>query len=204
MDNNRNNRLVTDRENDKDLLGAYFEVGAKMSRAWSMPSAQTFTMLPVRRLLARHIKKEMRIIDPFAANARWGTRTNDLNPRTRAQDHVEADKWLDKVMREGVLYDVVLLDPPYSPRQVQEVFKGFGRKVTQRDTQGATLTAVRDKVAKLLTPDGLVISCGWNSVGMGVSRGFRIVEVLLVSHGMHHNDTIVIVEERYIMERERK
>jgi hypothetical protein len=148
----------------------------------------------VRQLLAQHIRKGMHVLDPFASNARWGTRTNDLNPMSRAQDHMDALAWLDKVSREKLLYDVVLLDVPFSPRQVQEVYMGFGRKITQRDTQGATLTAVRDKVAKLLTPEGIVISFGWSSVGMGVSRGFRQIEILLISHGGHHHDTIVTVE----------
>ena len=190
----------SNRENDKNPP-AYFKVGVRMSRKFCLPSPQTFTMLPVRQLLTRHLRKGSSVLEPFAANARWGTRTNDLNPRTRAQDHMEADMWLDKVIREGLLYDGVLLDPPYSSRQVQEVFGGFGRKVTQRDTQGATLTAVRDKVAQLLSPDGIVISFGWNSVGMGFNRGFRKVEIMLIAHGMHHNDTIAVVEERFIMER---
>jgi hypothetical protein len=197
-----NNRLVS--QLNKDPSAADLKVGVRMSRRFCLPSPQTFSMLPVRQLLTRHIREGSSVLDPFAANARWGTRTNDLNPHTRAQDHMDAEAWLNEVMGEGVQYDVVLLDPPYSPRQVKEVFKGFGRKVTQRDTQGATLTAVRDKVAKLLIADGTVISFGWNSVGMGFNRGFRQKEIVLVSHGRHHNDTIVVVEERFIMERERK
>ena len=55
----------------------------------------------------------------------------------------------------------------------------------------------------MLTPNGIVISFGWNSVGMGFNRGFRQVEIVLISHGMHHNDTIAVMEERFIMERER-
>jgi len=30
---------------------------------------------------------------------------------------------------------------------------------------------------------------------MGKNRGFEIVEILLVAHGGHHNDTIVTVEK---------
>ena len=43
---------------------------------------------------------------------------------------------------------------------------------------------------------GFCISFGWNSNGMGKNRGFEIVEILLVAHGGHHNDTIVTVEKR--------
>ena len=105
-----NDRLVTEmhRENDKDSSVAHFEVGVRMSRRFYLPSPQTFTMLPVRQLLTRHIRKGMRVLDPFGGNARCGTRNNDLNPHTRAQDHMDAEAWLDKVMGEGVLYDAVL------------------------------------------------------------------------------------------------
>lgn len=41
---------------------------------------------------------------------------------------------------------------------------------------------------------GEVLSFGWNSVGMGKSRGFEIVEIMLVSHGGMHNDTIYVRE----------
>ena len=91
-----------------------------------MPSPQTFTMRPVRQLLVRYIRSGTRVLDPFAGNSLVGTRTNDLNPLTRAQDHMEADDFFDKVRGEGVLYHVILFDPPYSPRQVQECYRGFG------------------------------------------------------------------------------
>ena len=90
-----------------------------------MPSPQTFTMRPVRQLLVRYIRSGTRVLDPFAGNSLVGTRTNDLNPLTRAQDHMEADDFFDKVRGEGVLYHVILFDPPYSPRQVQECYRGI-------------------------------------------------------------------------------
>jgi hypothetical protein len=138
----------------------------------------------------------MAVLDPFAANSMVGTRRNDLNPDTWAQDHLSADEWLEIVAHEGVLYDVVLLEPPYSARQVLECYRGFGRSVFQADTQQQFITRVRNKVAHLMTPTGVVISFGWDSTGMGIKRGFEIVEILLVSHGRNHHDTIVTVERR--------
>jgi len=41
---------------------------------------------------------------------------------------------------------------------------------------------------------GLAIVCGWNSNGVGKSRGFELIDGLVVAHGLHHNDTIVTVE----------
>jgi len=138
----------------------------------------------------------MAVLDPFAANSLVGTRRNDLNPDTWAQDHLPADEWLEIVAHEGALYDVVLLDAPYSPRQVQECYQGFGKRMFQADGQRRFLTIVRDRVMRLVKPRGIVISFGWDSTGMGINRGFEIVEILLINHGGHHHDTIVTVERR--------
>jgi hypothetical protein len=37
---------------------------------------------------------------------------------------------------------------------------------------------------------------GWNSSGVGTKRGMELIEVLLVSHGGSHNDTICTVERK--------
>ena len=42
--------------------------------------------------------------------------------------------------------------------------------------------------------DGIALSCGWNSGGIGKTNGFKLIEILLVPHGGIHNDTIVTVE----------
>jgi hypothetical protein len=43
---------------------------------------------------------------------------------------------------------------------------------------------------------GYVITCGWNSGGIGKTNGFEIIEILLVAHGGWYNDTIVTVERK--------
>ena len=37
---------------------------------------------------------------------------------------------------------------------------------------------------------------GWNSGGIGKTKGFEIVEILMVAHGGWHNDTIVTIEKK--------
>jgi len=37
---------------------------------------------------------------------------------------------------------------------------------------------------------------GWNSMGLGINRGFRMDRILLVPHGGSKNDTIVTVETK--------
>ena len=52
----------------------------------------------------------------------------------------------------------------------------------------------KDQVMRITKRAGVVISCGWNSAGMGMVRGFDIKEILLVAHGGSKNDTIVTVD----------
>ena len=48
----------------------------------------------------------------------------------------------------------------------------------------------------MVKKDGIVITCGWNSGGIGKKYGFEIIEILLVPHGGWHNDTIITVEKK--------
>ena len=54
----------------------------------------------------------------------------------------------------------------------------------------------RHPIDALLAPGGRVITCGWNTVGMGTTLGYALEEILLVCHGSDHNDTIVTVERK--------
>lgn len=94
-------------------------------------------------------------------------------------------------------YDLLIFKAPYSPRQVSECYKELGMKVTMKDTQNAVLNKeCKDRICKLVKMNGIVISFGWNSGGVGKTRGFEIIEILLVPHGGVHNDTIVTIEKR--------
>ena len=95
--------------------------------------------------------------------------------------------------------DVVLYDPPYSPRQVKEVYTSLGRTVTITDTQSSYWSKFKKEIARIVKPGGVVISCGWNSNGIGKVNGFEIIEILLVAHGGSKNDTIVTIERKYYM-----
>ena len=67
----------------------------------------------------------------------------------------------------------------------------------QYDSQMAIRwTYEKDEVARLVKPRGYAISFGWNSNGIGITRGFQMEEILLIAHGAAHNDTIVVVEQR--------
>ena len=63
-------------------------------------------------------------------------------------------------------------------------------------TQSSFWGNLKKEISRVVKPNGIVVSCGWNSGGIGKTNGFSIVEILLVAHGGWHNDTIVTVEQK--------
>lgn len=92
--------------------------------------------------------------------------------------------------------DTVLYDPPYSPRQVSECYKALNQTVNMQTTQASYWSNQKKEIARIVKPNGICITCAWNSGGIGVKYGFEIQEILLVPHGGWHNDTIVTVERK--------
>jgi hypothetical protein len=169
----------------------------KIRRKWAMSTSDTFDCEPIRKLIGKYLALSTVSVDPFARNKRWATYTNDLNPMTEAEFHLDAVAFLNLIFERDIKVDLLLFDPPYSPRQISECYAAIGLEAGKVDTQNAQLySACRDAAMKILTEGATVISCGWNSAGMGTGRGFEIQEILLVCHGGAHNDTIVTVERR--------
>ena len=132
-------------------------------------------------------------VDPFANKNRIAMHTNDIDPQYGCESQMDALEYL-KGWEEGSV-DTVLFDPPYSPRQVSECYKALGQTVNMQTTQSSFWGNLKKEIARITKPGGVVITCGWNSGGIGVSHGFEIVEILMVAHGGWHNDTIVTVEK---------
>lgn len=165
-----------------------------MSRAWGMPSSDTFDCQPIGDLVRKYLRGTS--VDPYSRNKRWATYTNDLNPQTMAEYHMDAIEFMWMLKNKGVAADVVLVDPPYSPRQVKECYDSIGHKMEQSDALlGAVRKRLKAAICGVLRPRGKVLTFGWNSVGMGSGLGFDLLEILLVCHGSDHNDTICIVEQ---------
>lgn len=134
------------------------------------------------------------IVDPFANGSKYGTVTNDLNPAFDTNYHMDALDFLKMIGSESA--DMVLYDPPYSLRQVKECYEGFGVTVTAEHTKASWRAKHLDEIARITKPNGICISFGWNSNGVGKKRGFEIIEILLVAHGGSKHDTIVTVERK--------
>ena len=167
---------------------------AVITRVWAMPNEETFTVKPIGQFVIKYLRGVS--VDPYARNKRWATHTNDLNPNTLAEHHMDAIEFLKMLKANGVQADSVVIDPPYSPRQVKECYDSIGHKMQQGDALlGAVRKNLKHAICDILKPRGVVCTFGWNSVGMGKSLGFEIIEILLVCHGSDHNDTICLSEQ---------
>lgn len=162
-----------------------------IERVWAMPSASTFSIKPIAELLRGEVDCGEKWVDPFSNGSRIASVTNDINPDVDADYHVDALEFLRMFGDESV--DGVLYDPPYSPRQVSECYKGHGYEVTTETTQASFWSAHKAEIGRIVRRGGKVITFGWNSGGAGKDNGFKVDRILLVAHGGWHNDTIVTV-----------
>ena len=168
-----------------------------MNRVWAMPNSLTFTIKPIKELIQRYINPNDVIVDPWANNSKIGTIRNDLNPEMDTHFHLDALEFLK--LQESNSVDIVLYDPPYSISQATEMYKSYGKdKLEVHVSNMGYWGSCKTEVARILRTGGICIICGWSSNGIGLKRGFKMQEILLVPHGGSKNDTIVTVETKEI------
>ncbi len=166
----------------------------KIERIWAMPSRWTFTIKPIAELLKQEVKGGW-WVDPFSGKNSPAKYRNDLNPEMGADTHLDALVFLKSINSESC--DGVFFDPPYSITQAKECYQGFGMdKLTIKPTSMKYWAECKNEIGRILKPDGKAICFGWNSMGLGINRGFKMERILLVPHGGSKNDTIVTVEKK--------
>lgn len=163
-----------------------------------MPHKWTFTIHPIKKLLAEEVGDQTksdgeRWCDPFSGSSTLCLIRNDINPDAPAQHRQDALDFLRE--RATGEFDGVLFDPPYSFTQAKEHYKetnkeAFGNSAMRYWSQ------VKNEIARITKEDGKVICFGWNSMGLGLKRGFDMYRILLVPHGGSRNDTIVTCEKK--------
>jgi hypothetical protein len=163
------------------------------NREFALPSAWTFEIEPIKKLLQKYVGNGIGWIEPFAGKSNYSEFRNDINPERKQPYCMDAIDFCETLKDE---YNGIIFDPPYSYRQVTEHYKDVGIKATQLDTSSNFYSRVMDSICDKIKLDGYAISMGWNSNGFGKNRGFKIVEILMVAHGGHHNDTIIVVEKK--------
>ncbi len=162
-----------------------------------MPSKNTFEIKPIKKFVLKYLEKSRISIDPFARDFTSPTYTNDLNPNTKAQYHLEAEEFLKLLVSKGVKANLLILDWPYSPRQIKECYNSIGRTMQMEDGQSCRFKKIwKETALSLLEKDSIVLTFGWNTVGMGKKLGFEIEEILLCCCGGDHNDIISMAERK--------
>ena len=159
-----------------------------INRVWAMPSVWTFKIKPIAELLTRYVNSNSGWVDPFAGENSPAEWTNDIENRG-AKFQMDALEFL-RIMPDSEM-NGVLFDPPYS---VEQCLRRYTPKFKGTAGRAEYWARCKDEIARILTPGGLAISFCWDSTGVGVKRGFELLEILLVCHGACHNDTIVTVE----------
>ncbi len=171
-----------------------------LSKAWAMPSAWTFTIKPIKELLSRYVPVDgAGWVDPFAGDNSPAEFTNDQHPDRKARWHMDSEEFCKMMATYAggdTRFSGILFDPPYSYRQVSEHYKEVGKKARSIDTSVNFYNRVQNAICDKIETGGHAITFGWNSNGFGKNRGYEQIEILIVAHGGHHNDTIVVVERK--------
>src|SRR5699024_3038783 len=174
-----------------------------ITREWSMPNSRTFKIKPIKNIIERYqeeLVSNSLVLDPFSNQnividrERLNLITNDIDPQYDTDYSLDALDFLKMFSDESV--DLVLYDPPYSPRQVSEVYKKLDMAVKMQTTEASYWGKQKKEISRIVKKGGYVLTFGWNSGGIGKTKGFEIVEILMVAHGGWHNDTIVTVEKK--------
>lgn len=87
----------------------------------------------------------------------------------------------------GMKFDTILLDPPYSYRKSMEMYNG---------NRNSRFKMLADEIPRILEPKGTVISFGYHSTFLGKIRNFKLKELCVFAHGGAQHCTIGIIEER--------
>ena len=96
-----------------------------------MPNKNTFDIKPIKEIINKYLIDGI-VIDPFANKNKIANITNDLDTQYDTNYHLDALDFLKMFNKNSV--DMVLYDPPYSPRQVSECYKKLNMAVNMQTT----------------------------------------------------------------------
>jgi len=142
----------------------------KLSRLTCQPNSRPFQMTPVKRLFDRYPAKK--IIDPF--------------PYPYQRDALEYLKSLPYECADRIDFD-----PPYTLRQLKEVYDGLGIALSQHETQHYWQDLNRE-IFRILKPGGICIKFGYNT--SKIHPSMEIIEQMNLCHGGPHHDTLITVQ----------
>jgi len=111
----------------------------------------------------------------------------DVDPEMPADHYYDAYEFVCKCKEDGTKFDTILLDPPYNLRKSREKYEG--RYI-------GSFTKIKNVLPDILNDNGVVITLGYDTVGMSKSRGFKKEHVCIICHSGDHNDTLCLKERK--------
>jgi len=147
----------------------------RIQRVWAMPKSDATRMQPVNQLLVEEMGDDEGWVDTLFSSPRSGYAPDAL-----------------RLHPSGAM-DGVVLNPPITFKQAERYIKSFGKTWDGRTSWWKVL---KDEASRVIRPGGKCISIGWDSNGLGKNRGFLMERILIVAHGGHWRDTLVLVERK--------
>jgi hypothetical protein len=141
----------------------------------------------VKDLLIKYVgedyltQKTKVVIDPFAGNHNWATYSNDINPSTTAEHHMDAAEFLTMLKEKGVKGDFFLIDPPWC-KTTLEWYKTKDPEIDKRMIHQGNyqeMKQVRTLVTELANDGAICFYFGWTSLGMGKHGGWTTKELIM-------------------------
>ena len=149
------------------------------------PKRYTFEMPKLKLWVESQCKG--RVLNLFGGSTRLRCNeiSNDIDINMKTDYHMDVMEFVEKW--EGEPFNTVILDPPYNWRKAKEKYDG---RMIGKYPQ------LKNKLLNIITKESIVITFGYDTVGMSKSRGFNKIAICLVCHGGDHRDTLCLVEEK--------
>lgn len=128
-----------------------------------------------------------KVCDPFARNCQIGhIWTNDINPETGANYHLDALEFLKIVPSDSM--NIVIFDPPFSTHQNDTKYEFDGESKNIYTIPGYVKKCMKE-IERILIPGGYLLKYGYNSTRHLPSLEFK--KGWLINFGGNRNDVIV-------------
>ena len=164
----------------------------KFSRSFGLQTKDTLRCKEAFRVVRKYLEGK-KVIDPFARDCEFAhPYTNDINPDTKAVDHLDVEQYLDYWLGffdEG--FDGAIYDPPFSDKQAAEIYDGWDINLY---TSPSKILRIERSLGDLIVPGGYVVKFGYNSNFS--HKAFECVEIKLVRYGGSINDMIISVHKK--------
>lgn len=111
---------------------------------------------------------------------------NDIDPEMMSDTNMDAMDCVLFYKNKKMLFDTIVLDPPYAYRKAMEMYNG---------NYSSRFKQIADNISDVLSPNGKVVSFGYHSTFMGKKRGFDLIKMCVFAHGGAQHCTIAIIEQ---------